>query len=139
MALSIFDDKTKFPSESDLESTLAESYKCWKAIIEFVFQNYSKTEAVWSFSGVKYGWSLRLKDKKRAVVYLIPCEGFFKLGIVFGEKATADCRKSDLSGIIMEQIEAAPVYAEGRGIRIDFKDLSYIEDIKKLILIKLKF
>ena len=112
---------------------------CYINIIEFVFQSYPKAEVVWSFSGAKYGWSLRLKEKKRAIVYLIPCKGFFKLGIVFGEKATSDCRKSELSGIIMEQIEAAPVYAEGRGIRIEVKDSSFLNDIKKLILIKLKF
>jgi len=139
MALSIFDEKTKFPSEIDLESTLAESYTCWKDIIEFVFQNHTKAEEVWSFSGAKYGWSLRLKEKKRAIVYLIPCKGSFKFGIVFGEKATTECRRSNLSGIIMEQIEAAPVYAEGRGIRIELKNSTFLEDVKKIILIKLKY
>ncbi len=139
MALSIFDDKSKFPSESDLESVLASSHECWKDIIEFVFKNRPKTEAVWSFSGAKYGWSLRLKEKKRAIVYLIPCNSFFKFGIVFGAKATVYCRTSDISKTIMEQIEEAPVYAEGRGIRLDIKDTSFMEDLKKLILIKFKF
>jgi hypothetical protein len=46
MAISIFDEKDKFPTEADIESALGESYKCWKGIIEFVFQNYIKTEAL---------------------------------------------------------------------------------------------
>ena len=139
MALSIFDDKDKFPTESELKAALEGSYDCWKSIIDFVFQSYAKTEAVWSFSGVKYGWSLRLKEKKRAIVYLIPCDKFFKMGIVFGEKATADCRKSDISKSVLAQIEAAPVYAEGRGIRFDLTDSKLLEDVKKLILIKFRY
>lgn len=41
----------------------------------------------WGFSGKKWGWGLRLKQKKRAVVYLTPTNGHFWAGFALGQKA----------------------------------------------------
>jgi hypothetical protein len=139
MALSVFTEKNKIPLEEDLIAALGTNFRLWKDVKEFVIQNYPQTIEHWNFSGEKYGWGLRLRDKKRVIVYMIPCDGYFKIGLVYGEKATNDSKKSSLSATILSIIESAPVYAEGRGFRIDLKDNSYLADLRKLILIKLKY
>ena len=45
----------------------------------------------------KSGWSLRLKVKKRNIVYLAPCNGCFRVAFIFGDRAVAAARQSDLS------------------------------------------
>ena len=57
--------------------------------------------------------------------------------MVFGVKATQEALNSNISGEIKKIIEAAPVYAEGRGFRIEVKGDQIISDIKTLIDIKL--
>jgi hypothetical protein len=91
----------------------------------------------WHYPGQKYGWSFRIKDKKRAIIYFLPRERFFMVAFVFGEKATAQVLASGIAPAIKSLLEQAKAYAEGRGIRIDIRDKSGLADIKKLVEIKL--
>lgn len=78
-----------------------------------------------------------MNDSKRVLVYLLPRNKFFKVAMVFSQKATDLILESDISENIKAELKAAKVYTEGRGIRIDIKDDSLLNDIKKLIQIKL--
>ena len=78
-----------------------------------------------------------MKDKKRAIIYFLPRDRFFKVAFVFGEKATAQVLASGIAPAIKSALEQAKAYAEGRGIRIDVRDGAGLTDIKKLIEIKL--
>jgi len=82
--ISIFTDKATEPANQDLVDRLASSYALWQHIYDFVFRQYPKGVAEWNYPGKKYGWSFRIKDKKRAIVYLLPREGYFKVAFVFG-------------------------------------------------------
>jgi hypothetical protein len=137
MALSIFENKTVVPTLDDLSGVLAETYPLWNTIKKFVSKHYPAVMEEWKHSGKNYGWGFRLKDKKRAIIYLTPSDGFFLFSMVLGEKAAREAMSSNMSKEIKAIIEAAPVYAEGRGFRLEVKDHKFMEDIRKLILIKL--
>ena len=137
MALSVFEDKQHPPNENDLKTALKKSYKSWDKLKAYVLQKYPSALQNWSYAGAKYGWSFRLKDKKRAILYLIPCERYFKAALVFGQKATDEALGSNISPEIKEIINSARVYAEGRGFRIDVMNDESIDDIKRLIDLKL--
>jgi hypothetical protein len=137
MDISIFTDKAQKPDIADLMQPLAETYPLWIKIREFVLEKYPTGLEEWNFPGAKYGWSFRIKDKKRAIVYFLPRDGFFKVAFVFGSKAMNKILASDISEIIKTDLQNARVYAEGRGIQIEVIDDSNLTDIKKLIEIKL--
>lgn len=137
MEISVFTDKTVIPSNDDLKNTLGDLYLWWKDLEDYVLFKYPKALKEWNYSGVKYGWNYRLKDKKRAIVYLLPREKGFKAALVFGEKATQMALNSNLSEATKKIIEDAPVYAEGRGFRIPVDSIKIIDEIKILINIKL--
>jgi hypothetical protein len=140
MDTSIFMNKTKVPGDSDLSIELKETYELWCVIRNHVHEKYPDAMDEWHYSGAKYGWSFRIKDKKRVIVYLLPRRGFFKTAFVFGQKATdVIMNNSTIAPVIKEQLESAKVYAEGRGIRIDILDTSLINDMKQLVEIKLAF
>jgi hypothetical protein len=132
---SIFTDKNKQPDNNDLKESLGDTYQLWQLIKDYVFSKYANGFEEWSCS--KHGWSLRIKDKKRAIIYLLPRDKFFKVAFVFGQKATDMVMKSQIENSIKTELDSATVYAEGRGIRIDIKDKMIINDIKELIDIKL--
>jgi hypothetical protein len=101
-----------------------------------VFEKYPKATEEWNFPGKKYGSSFRIKEKKRAIIYLLPRENSFKVAFLFGQKAINQIMKSTINQTIKTELSNARVYAEGRGIRVDV-DESIIEDITRLVEIKL--
>jgi len=139
MDISIFTDKVQKPVIADLMQPLAETFPFWLKIREFVLEKYPTGLEEWNFPGAKYGWIFRIKDKKRAIVYFLPRDGFFKVAFVFGQKAMDDILARDVSEKIKTDLQNARVYAEGRGIQIEVKDDSNLTDIKKLIEIKLAY
>jgi hypothetical protein len=137
MDTSIFMDKKSLPTDDELRGALVGTYEVWKSIEAYVQLKYPGAMDEWNYSGEKYGWSFRIKDKKRAIVYLLPREGYFKAAFVFGQKATDKVMSSPVSSAIKEELASARVYAEGRGIRIDIRDEGLVNDIKELIDIKI--
>lgn len=136
--ISIFMDKAIKPTDKDLIENLDSTYELWKQIHEFVLEKYPNGLAEWNCPGKKYGWSYRIKDKKRAIIYFLPRDKYFKVAFVFGQKATDIVLESNISSGIKTELEQATKYAEGRGIRIDIKNDSILPDIKQLVEIKLK-
>ena len=137
MDLNIFTDKLKKPEDADLKASMDSLYALWVELRNYVFENYPKAFEEWNYPGLKYGWSFRIKDKKRAILYFLPRDKYFKVAFVFGQKATEVIMGSAISADIKKELMLARVYAEGRGIRIDVKETINIKDIKKLIDIKL--
>jgi hypothetical protein len=139
MDSNIFYDKSRPPDNIDLSNALDTHYEYWIALRDYIFSKYPKAIEEWNYPGAKYGWSFRIKDKKRAILYLLPKQKSFKAALVFGQKATDAIFQSIVSFEIKEMLKAARVYAEGRGIRIEVTGNEIIQDIKKLIDIKLAY
>jgi hypothetical protein len=137
MDKNIFTDKKEIPDDKKLAESLGNVYPLWNLIKDYAHLKYPKAMDEWHFTGEKFGWGFRVKDKKRAILYFLPYGNFFKVALVFGQKAMDEIMKSSISDPIKKELEAARVYAEGRGIRIEVKDESVLSDIKALIDIKI--
>ena len=87
MALSAFDDKSKKPRPGDLKKMLSRTSVHWDNLVSHIADKYAPLDETWNFAGAQWGWSLRLKQKKRTVLYMTPCKGYFLVGFVLGEKA----------------------------------------------------
>jgi hypothetical protein len=135
--ISVFTDKEAEPAEKDLAEKLGDTYPLWNQVVEFVMKKYPFGMEDWNYPGKKYGWNLRIKDKKRAIIYLLPREGYFKTAFVFGDKASEVVWNSNVSTGIKTDLKKATRYAEGRGIRIDVKNDMILPDIQRLVEIKL--
>jgi len=134
---SVFTDKEIKPDNLQLQKNLGSTYSYWNLISGSVHQLDPNTIGEWHYSGSKFGWHFRIKNKKRVVVYLLPRKGFFKTAFVFGKKATGIILNSNVNQDIKTQLRNAKDYAEGRGIRIDVTDDSMIRDLNVLIKIKI--
>ena len=139
MDISIFTDKSKKPEQQDLIAALGRAYHLWLEIVNLTLLKYPNAISEWNFPGQKYGWSFKIKDKKRAIIYLLPRDKRFMVAFNFGQKAFEKIMDSNISEEIKHSLESAKVYAEGRGIRIEVKNQNAIKDISQLIDIKLAF
>lgn len=137
METSIFTDLTKTPDNEDLKVAIGNLFPIWMEIRNFVFEKYPKAEEEWHISTKKYGWIYRIKDKKRAIIYLLPHDGFVKVTMVFGQKAVDKILLSDISEVLKTNLMSSKVYVEGRVLRIEKVDHLLILDLKKLIEIKI--
>lgn len=135
MDTSFFSNKDKAPSESELKKALKENYGGWTSLRDYIFKNSPGTFEEWNFS--KYGWNCRIKDKKRAIIYLMPCENYFRASFALGEKATEEILQGNVSPEIKKIISSAKVYAEGRGVRLDVKNKNIVNDILRIVSVKI--
>jgi len=133
----IFTDKKIMPVENDLLMALSNTYEIWQQLSGYVHLKYPAAIDLWNYSGDKYGWGFRIKDKKRAIVYLLPRDRFFKVAMIFGQKATDAIMDSQVAETLKSELASARVYAEGRGIRIDVLNETILNDLKTLIDIKI--
>lgn len=119
MALSIFDDRSAPPSAASLAKALGASAKSWRDLIARIARDFSPLDETWGFTSKSTGWGLRLQHRGRTILYMTPRAGSFLVSFALGDKAVQAAHASDLPPHVLETIDAAPKYAEGRGVRFE--------------------
>lgn len=136
MALSAFADKRQPPTENDLKLVLGKSFSAWVRLIQLVSDRIVLISQVWGFTSASTGWGLRLKCKERVILYLTPREGHFLVSLALGEKAVAAAHARKLHVAVLEAIDSAPRYAEGRGVRLEVRRAREVPALATLAEIK---
>ncbi len=136
MAASVFGDKASKPTAQKLARVLGESNGLWKEIKKHLKAEYGELIEDWKFYGQKTSWLLKTLRKKRNLFFFVPSEDSFRLSFVFGDKAVAAAEQSDLPKDIVTTLKNTRKYAEGRGLQIEVKGNADVENIKKLVEIK---
>jgi hypothetical protein len=137
MALSAFDDKSRKPRAAELKSVLGRSDVHWGGLVAHLAAEYAPLDKDWTFAGAKWGWSLRLKQKKRTVLYMTPCNGHFLVGFALGEKAVKAAHAIPLSESTLAIIDNSQKYAEGRAVRVEVKTKKDLVVAKDLAAVKM--
>lgn len=137
MALSAFDDKAHPPTEEDIRIVLGKAHSLWLKLQHYVESEYAPISSEWGYSGKAYGWGLRLKTPMRAVLYMTPCPSYFLVSFALGEKAVTAAEASKLSSQVLDLIDNAPRYAEGRGVRLEVRSAAELNQVKLLAAIKM--
>jgi hypothetical protein len=70
MTSASFLEKSQAPSAPALASALRSRASLWHELTRGIGEQHAPVTEEWVYAGKNYGWSLRLKQKKRAVVYL---------------------------------------------------------------------
>ena len=133
---SIFIDKNAKPDNQMLAQVLGTSYKLWEKIKSSLINDYGKLDEDWKYYGQKIGWTLKFLYKKRNLFFLTPFKNYFQIAFVFGDKAVAVIKQSDLPVKIINELKEAKKYVEGRGLRIAVKKQSDVRVVLKLTEIK---
>jgi hypothetical protein len=137
MALSALDDKSVEPTPAQLAKVLGRSGKAWSHLVSRMETLYGALSEQWSFSGAKYGWSCRLRRKKRTILYLTPQHERFQVGVVLGDRALTLLRRDELSPEALAMIDDAPRYGEGTGVRLPVTALANCADVEILVEAKM--
>jgi hypothetical protein len=132
-----FIGKSAQPTSDEVTAALGSSATVWKEFLDWLAEEKGITEQEWNSSSPKYGWALRMKLKKRNIVYLGPCDGCFRVSFILGDKAMAAARQSNLSKSVLKALDEAPHYAEGTGVRLMVHTSKDLSPIRILTVVKL--
>jgi hypothetical protein len=133
-----FLEKAVQPSVSDVEKVIPRLFPLWKELMCYISDNYPEISEEWCHSGKKYGWSFRLRSKKRVVMYFTPLDDCFRVAFALGQAATdAVLSHPDVPFEWKKELLEATVYMEGRGLRIEVNDSAFLPVIKEIIKIKM--
>jgi len=136
MSSSVFSDKSIRPDDRQLAAALGRTYSLWIEIKSYVQAKYGELVEEWKYYSPKSGWILKSLNRKRNLFFFTPCQKYFRISFIFGDKAVAAIEKSDLPAAMIEEIKKAQKYAEGRGLRLEVRKRSDVEPVKKLLAIK---
>ncbi len=129
-----FEDKAKIPDEKTLAQGLGASKRLWDDLVRDITAQYGPVTEAWGFYK---SWSLRLRQKKRTILYLLPRDGHFQCAFVYGGKAAEAARLAKLPKAVMKAIAEAPVYVESRGFRLEVRSERDLSVMNKLAAIKM--
>jgi hypothetical protein len=129
-------DPSHSPEWAALATYLGDAAPLWNAIIGSVRKRAPQLVETWHFAGPKVGWTLRIVEKSRILVYLTPEEGRIRVGLVLGGKAVAAARVSGLSAAAASIVDNAPKYAEGHGVRFHIASKKDMAPVDELLAIK---
>lgn len=137
MSASIYTEKLVKPDDKLLTFDLAETKGYYDKIAEFIESEYGDFKPEWKFYNQKSGWIIKMFSKKRNVLFIVPCNKYFRVALTFGDKACDLIFSSKLPDMIKKDIYEAKKYAEGRTIQIEVKTTNDLDNILELIRIKL--
>jgi hypothetical protein len=133
MSPNAFIGRTKPPTDEELSTELGAARVLWNELLTELALPIQE----WNSYSPKAGWSLKLKLKKRTIVYLAPCHGSFRVAIVLGDKAMEAAHQLKLPKAVLRIIDEAPRYAEGTGVRLEIAARKDLAAVKKLAEVKL--
>ena len=133
-----FIGRTTRPSDRDLETALGHIKPTWDQLIADLAGEHGVTLQEWRSYSPKAGWSLRLKRGTRTIVWLTPHNGFFQVLFILGDKAVLAARQAGLPARVLRQLEEAPRYPEGTGLRLQIKAARDLPAVRKLAAVKLR-
>jgi hypothetical protein len=136
MALSAFSDKQHPPGEDALRGVLDDAHAPWMRLIELVGHRVDSLSTAWGFTSASTGWGLRLKRGDRILVYMTPGQGRFLVSFALGEKAVAAAHVAGPPATVLQAIEDAPRYAEGRGVRFEVRRMCDVAPLAVLAQVK---
>ena len=135
--INAFIGKANRPTDAEIAAALGTTAPIWEQFIQWIAEEQHVTEQEWKGIVVhKYGWSLRLKQKKRNVVYLSPGKDCFMVSFVLSDKALNAAKETKLPRQVADVISRAPRYPEGNGVRLLVKRASDLAPIRKIVAIK---
>lgn len=136
-AANAFAGKGTSPNDVELSAALGRAKGLWDELANELTRE-SGIRQEWGSSSIKAGWSLRVKNKDRIIVYLIPNQNCFQVALVLGDKAVKAAQQSSLPVRVKKIISEARRYAEGTGVRIPVKGPDDVAAIRQLARIKLE-
>jgi predicted Zn-dependent protease len=130
MNIPVLLDKTTNPNDEKLEEAL----KVSKSLFDIMIELTKSYKQEWKFYNKKSGWILKIFDKKKALLWIIPYDGYFLASMALREseyKELLDLSETPTS--IKEKLSEAKKYPEGHALGVEVHNDSDFDAIKFVV------
>lgn len=125
------------PREEDVQQALGAFHELWESLVHNLDTEFGLNLWEWNSYSPKAGWSMRAKQGKRNILYLVPQTGAFQAVLILGGKAMEAARASKPTKKIGGWLDAGQRYPEGTGIRAEVRTTADVKAVLKLTRFKL--
>lgn len=134
----ILNDKLLQPNDKIVFSIIGKTELLWKQTFSYLSDKSKDISVNWKYSNCGKYW-VCIADKKKNTIFRIHIlkKNSFSIAFPFGDKQEQSILQSKLPDNIKEDFIAAKKYNSTRYISIEVKDSVDLENVKKLIDLKL--
>lgn len=135
----VLSDKTKIPTDEYIFSIIGDKKTLWLAIMDHVSENYNDAVGAWNFYNDGKQWLFKMVRKKKTIFWAAILTDTFRITFYFGDKAEPALLSSDLPRGIKDGFLSAKRYGLIRAITIKVRDNDDVDNILKIITLKVRF
>lgn len=137
MSKGFFTNKNSKPTDAELIDIVGRAKNKWESLIYYLTDDlHLKGEL--KFYGINYGWALRFNKSGKSVIALYPNEDCITVQIILNNNQTNKAFSSDLSPKIIQIINDTETICEGKWIYLNIDEDTEINDIVKLIDLRIR-
>jgi hypothetical protein len=137
MATNAFIGNPKKPTAAELSAELGDKQALWDDLSQGL-ADMGADGHEWSSYSRKAGWSLKVLQKQRVIVYLSPLHNGMRASFALGDRAMEVVRRTKFPAKIVKIVEEARRYAEGTAVRVEVTSRSDVATVLKLATIKME-
>lgn len=127
------------PAAEEVTAALGAAAGAWNALLAWMSAEHGVQEQEWKSYSARFGWSMKLKLRKRTILHLSPQRGSFQAMLILGDHAVQAAHAAGLPKTLLKAVDEAPRYPEGTGLRFVVKTERGLAGLKKLVPIKLAY
>lgn len=131
-------DKSIKPTDELVFSIIGNKELLWKQTLSYLYDNNKDISEVWKYYNDGKSWLFRTLKKKKTIFWIRILEDTFRIAFWFGDKEEPVIEQSDLPESIKSGFKNAKRFNKARCIYIDMEDSKDLENVRKLIDLKLK-
>lgn len=136
MLTNAFINHPRAPTSTELSAALQSAQPVWDEFLSGLMHDGVATTREWKCHSPKWGWSLRVLQRQRTIVWLSPGRGGFNVTFILGNKAVAAARAARLPQVVRQALATALRYPEGTGLRLVVKSPRSLPALRRLAAIK---
>lgn len=131
----------KMPNFEDIERYIGEGAPLWKELLSYVEKVYQvQPKMTYSKCAAQPGWNVKYQKSGKSLCTLYPMEDFFIALIVVGtkEETETEFALELFTPYVAGLYRKTTFSCGGRWLMIEVKDKNILEDVKRLIAIRVK-
>ena len=136
-------DSTREPEIEDITAYIGERELLYTELRSYLESSYNvKPKASYSSCSAQPGWNIKYQKSGKSLCTIYPMEGFFIVLVVIGAKEAAEAEAGVTLGAftpyLQELYQNTPFSLGGRWLMIRVNNPEVLEDVKKLIALRVK-
>jgi hypothetical protein len=139
METNILSDESVRPTDELVFSIIGERDLLWKQTMSYLHDNNKDISGIWKYYKDGKSWLFRAMKKKKTIFWIRLVDDTFRIAFWFAEKLEPIISQSDLPDRLKKDYEQAKSFNKSRCIFIDMQDSADLQNVKKLIDLKIKY